>query len=50
LGAQLARIEGEIAFRKLLERLPNLRLVDAENVDWKPTVTLRGVRTLPAVW
>jgi len=50
LGAQLARIEGEIAFRKLHERLPNLRLVDAENVEWKPTVTLRGVRTLPALW
>jgi len=50
LGAQLARIEGEIAFRKLLERLPNLRLVDAENVEWKPTVTLRGVMSLPAVW
>jgi cytochrome P450 len=50
LGAQLARIEGEIAFRKLLERLPDMRLVDAENVDWKPTVTLRGVKSLPAVW
>jgi len=50
LGAQLARIEGEIAFRKLLERLPDMRLVDAENVDWKPTVTLRGVVSLPAVW
>jgi cytochrome P450 len=50
LGAQLARIEGEIAFRKLLERIPDLRLVDAENVEWKPTVTLRGVRALAAVW
>ena len=50
LGAQLARIEGEIAFRKLLERLPTLQLVDADNVDWKPTVTLRGVVSLPATW
>ncbi len=50
LGAQLARIEGEIAFRRLLERLPGLRLVDAENVAWKPTITLRGLVTLPAVW
>jgi cytochrome P450 len=50
LGAQLARIEGEIAFRKLLERLPDMRLVDPDNVEWKPTVTLRGVISLPAVW
>ena len=50
IGAQLARIEGEIAFRHLLERLPAMRLVDAENVEWKPTITLRGLRTLQARW
>ena len=50
LGAQLARIEGEIAFRKLLERLPDMRLVDPENVEWKSTITLRGLKVLPAVW
>ena len=50
LGAQLARIEGEVAFRKLIERLPGLRLVDAYDVEWKPTITLRGLRTLQAVW
>ena len=50
IGAQLARIEGEVAFRRLLERLPEMRLVDAENAEWKPTITLRGLKTLPAVW
>jgi len=50
LGAQLARIEGEIAFRRLFERLPNMRLRDAENVQWKTTVTLRGLIELPAEW
>ncbi len=50
LGAQLARIEGEIAFRRLFERLTNLRLVDPDNVESKPTITLRGVVSLPAVW
>ena len=50
LGAQLARIEGEIAFRKILERLPALRLTDTDNVQWKPTVTLRGLSSLPATW
>ncbi len=50
LGAQLARIEGEVAFRKLIERLPGLRLADPDHVEWKPTITLRGLRALPAVW
>jgi cytochrome P450 len=50
LGAQLARIEGEIAFARLLERLPGLRLVDTEDVTYKPTITLRGPVSLPAAW
>ncbi len=50
LGAQLARIEGEVAFGRLLQRLPAMRLADAENVEWKPTITLRGLRTLRATW
>jgi cytochrome P450 len=50
LGAQLARIEGEIALARLLTRLPGLRLVDTQTVAWKPTITLRGPRSLPAVW
>jgi cytochrome P450 len=50
LGAQLARIEGEIAFGRLLERLPELRLVDKDEVAWKPTITLRGPVRLEAVW
>ncbi len=50
LGAQLARIEGEIAFRRLLERLPAMRLTDPEHAAWKPTVTLRGLVELGAEW
>jgi cytochrome P450 len=50
LGAQLARIEGEIAFRRLLEALPGLRLTDPDDVAWKPTITLRGLTALPATW
>ncbi len=50
LGAQLARIEGEIAFSRLLERLPALQLTDPDHVDWKPTITLRGLVELPAKW
>ena len=50
LGAQLARIEGEIVFRRLAERLPRLTLEDIEHPTWKPTITLRGLTRLPARW
>ena len=50
LGAQLARIEAEIAISTLLRRIPNLRLDDAENPLWRPTFVLRGLLRLPASW
>ena len=50
LGAQLARIEAEIAISTLLHRLPDLRLDDAENPEWRPTFVLRGLKRLPASW
>ncbi len=50
LGAQLARIEAEIAISTLLRRLPDLRLEDAENPEWRPTFVLRGLKRLPASW
>jgi hypothetical protein len=50
LGAQLARIEAEVAISTLLRRLPELRLDDAENPEWRPTFVLRGLKQLPARW
>src|SRR3954451_13840506 len=50
LGAQLARIEAEVAIATLLRRLPDLRLDDAENPEWRPTFVLRGLKQLPASW
>jgi cytochrome P450 len=50
VGAQLARIEGEIAIATLLRRLPNLRLDDVEHPDWRQTFVLRGLNKLPASW
>src|ERR1700742_494791 len=50
LGAQLARIEAEIAISTLLRRLPELRLDDAENPEWRETFVLRGLKALPASW
>lgn len=50
LGAQLARIEAAVAFESIMKRFPNLQLDNIDNPDWKPTITLRGVKTLPARW
>jgi cytochrome P450 len=50
LGAQLARIEAEIAIATLLRRLPDLRLDDAANPEWRPTFVLRGLKRMPASW
>ena len=50
LGAQLARLETEEALRILLERLPGLELDNIDTPEWKPTITLRGLKALPAHW
>jgi cytochrome P450 len=50
LGAQLARIEAEVAISALLHRIPNLRLDDAENAEWRQSFVLRGLKRLPASW
>jgi cytochrome P450 len=46
LGAPLARLEAQIAFATLLQRLPGLRLVD-EAVVWRGLLSVRGVQALP---
>lgn len=50
LGAQLARHEIELAITALVERFPNLTLPEIDTVEWKQSFTLRGPRTLRAVW
>lgn len=48
LGANLARLEGEIAFTALLRRFPELRLaVPRSELRWKASVPLRGLEELP---
>jgi len=48
LGAPLARLEGELAFTTVLRRLPNIRLAIApDQVQWRSTLTLRGLAALP---
>ncbi len=46
LGAPLARLEGEVAFRAILERFPTLTLA-AERVQHRPNPILRGLLALP---
>jgi cytochrome P450 len=50
LGAQLARIEAEIAIGTLLTRIPDLQLDSAGNPSWRPAFVLRGLNALPAHW
>ncbi|MGY4306841.1 cytochrome P450 [Bradyrhizobium sp. USDA 4369] len=50
LGAQLARIEAEVAIGTLLRRLPELKLDDPDTPEWRPTFVLRGLKRLPAHW
>ena len=50
LGAQLARAEAEVAIATLLRRIPNLRIDDVDNADWRQTFVLRGLKQLPASW
>ena len=48
LGNQLARMEGRMAIRALVDRFPNMRLaVPKEDLSYKPTQSLRGFRRVP---
>ncbi|MFJ3669121.1 cytochrome P450 [Streptomyces sp. NPDC090106] len=49
LGAPLARLEGRIALRTLLERAPDLAL-DGPHGPWLPGMLMRGMRRLPVRW
>ncbi|HJQ56087.1 MAG TPA: cytochrome P450 [Vineibacter sp.] len=46
LGAPLARLEGQIAARRLAERMPHIRIT-IETPDWHDSLVLRGVKALP---
>ncbi|WP_225831126.1 cytochrome P450 [Streptomyces sp. NK08204] len=51
LGAPLARMQGAIAFRTLLERCPGLTLdAEPEALAWRPSLMLRGLHQLPVTF
>jgi cytochrome P450 len=48
LGAPLARLEGEIAFRTLLDRFPDLALAgDPATLGWRQSTLIHGLTSLP---
>jgi cytochrome P450 len=49
LGAPLARVEGQIAINTLVRTLPKLALA-TDRPDYRQSLTLRGLRTLPVTF
>ena len=49
LGATLARVEGQEAFRALAERFPRLR-VESKELEYQPSITFRSLKSLPVTW
>jgi pimeloyl-[acyl-carrier protein] synthase len=49
LGAPLARIEGQIVIRTLIQRMKNL-VLDMESVKWRDSLVVRGLKALPVTF
>ena len=45
IGNQLARLEGQVAILKILQKFPEMRSASAEP-DWLPNFSFRGLKTL----
>ena len=51
LGAQLARMELQVAIGTLLARFPDLRLAVPESeLSWKSGMLVRGLKHMPVAW
>lgn len=51
VGALLARLETELLFSAMVDRLPGMRLaVPKEELRWRPGALIRGPEGLPVVW
>jgi cytochrome P450 len=51
LGAQLARMDMQVALAALLDRFPSLRLAaSADDLQWKTGMAVRGPVALPIAW
>ena len=49
LGAQLARLEGQIALSTVVRRFPNMQIA-TEDLEWRPAPILRGLVALPVTF
>ncbi len=49
LGAALARMQGQIAIGTLVQRFNHLAL-NTDQLDWRESITLRGLKSLPIVF
>jgi cytochrome P450 len=50
IGAPLARLEAEIALERFAQRLPGLRLVPDQQIEYAPMLTVRGPKQLLVAW
>jgi cytochrome P450 len=50
LGQGLAKMEARIALELLAERLPSLRLVEGQALEYFPNITFRGPNALRITW
>ncbi len=49
VGAPLARLEMQVAFQVLMERLPDMRLA-VQTVEYRPNFVIRGLKALPVLF
>jgi cytochrome P450 len=50
IGAPLARLEAKIALERFAQRLPGLRLVPHQQLEYAPILSLRGLKQLLVAW
>ena len=49
LGAGLARLEGQEAFKAMAERFPRFELA-TDDLEYQPSITFRSLKGLPVTW
>jgi cytochrome P450 len=49
LGATLARLEGQEAFRALAERFESLH-IETDRIEYQPSISFRSIKSLPVTW
>ncbi|WP_257348181.1 cytochrome P450 family protein [Pseudalkalibacillus decolorationis] len=51
VGAPLARLEGVIAVRSLLQKMPNLKIKgNPDSLEWRSSFLIRGLKNLPVTF